>query len=211
MERKQREKKPAQGWQIILASASPRRRELLALMGLTFQVMPSEKEEIITGDTPQEMVENLSRQKAEEVAGRMIHGSEPEVRALVIGSDTIVVCGGRVMGKPRSKEDAFAMLRSLQGSVHEVYTGVTIARVEDNKITYDTFSRKASVTVHEMDDGEIRDYIAKGESMDKAGAYGIQGSFAMFVEEIQGEYNTVLGLPVAALYQELKKVTGVCI
>ena len=123
----------------------------------------------------------------------------------MIGSDTIVVCDGEVMGKPHSEEEAFVMLHRLQGRSHEVYTGVTVICRENDKITSDTFSKMAAVKVHSMSDEEIRAYIAKGESMDKAGAYGIQGSFAVFVDEIQGEYNTVLGLPVAGLYQSLKK------
>ena len=191
-----------QNKQIILASASPRRKELLELMGLTFQVIPSKKEEVISGSTPAEIVENLSYQKAEDVAQQAADG------AVVIGSDTVVVCGGEVMGKPHSEEEAFAMLHSLQGRSHEVYTGVTVISKEKNKIAHDTFSKMAVVKVHEMSDEEIWTYIAKGESMDKAGAYGIQGSFAVFVDEIQGEYNTVLGLPIAGLYQSLKQFMG---
>lgn len=189
-----------QNKQIILASASPRRKELLELMGLTFQIIPSTKEEVITGSSPAEIVENLSYQKAEDVFSQMAAGD-----ILVIGSDTIVVCDGEAMGKPHSEEEAFAMLHRLQGRSHEVYTGVTVICRENNKITHDTFSKMAAVKVHSMSAEEIRAYIAKGESMDKAGAYGIQGSFAVFVDEIQGEYNTVLGLPVAGLYQSLKK------
>ncbi len=194
--------------QIILASGSPRRKELLAQMGLAFETMPSDLEEKITGDTPSETVESLSYQKAADIASRIREGSKQQERKkrLVIGSDTIVVCGGKVMGKPRTEEEAFSMLSRIQGRVHEVYTGVTIAIIENDNISYEIFSKKASVTVHSMNEQEIRAYIAKGESMDKAGAYGIQGSFAMFVDEIQGEYSTVLGLPVAGLYQALKKI-----
>jgi septum formation protein len=196
-----------QNKQIILASASPRRKELLELMGLSFRIIPGQKEEVVTGDTPAQIVENLSGQKAEEAAEKVrAEGSlQTGEGVLVIGSDTIVVCDGAVMGKPASEEDAFRMLQQLQGRTHEVYTGVTVICLENDKITRDTFSKKASVTVHAMDEQEIRDYIRKGESMDKAGAYGIQGSFAMFVDEIRGEYNTVLGLPIAGLYQVLKK------
>ncbi len=194
--------------QIILASGSPRRKELLAQMGLAFETMPSDLEEKITGDTPSETVESLSYQKAADIASRIREGGKQQERKkrLVIGSDTIVVCGGKVMGKPRTEEEAFSMLSRIQGRVHAVYTGVTIAIIENDNISYEIFSKKASVTVHSMNEREIRAYIAKGESMDKAGAYGIQGSFAMFVDEIQGEYSTVLGLPVAGLYQALKKI-----
>ncbi|WWR17152.1 Maf family protein [Lachnospiraceae bacterium JLR.KK008] len=202
--------------QVILASASPRRKELLEQMGLSFRIVPCEKEEIITGVTPKEIVENLSYQKAEDVAQRLQDtgaelqqegdcGQEAGETMLVIGSDTIVVCDGQIMGKPHSEEEAFAMIQKLQGRTHEVYTGVTIARAGANNIAYDTFSECTSVKVHSMEDEEIRDYLALGESMDKAGAYGIQGGFAVFVEEIQGEYGTVLGLPVAALYQALRR------
>ncbi len=185
---------------IILASASPRRKELLTLMGLTFQVIPGRREEIIRGDTPEQIVEHLSWQKAEEVAS----GLQAQ-DALVIGADTIVVCDGAVMGKPHTEKEAFAMLSRLQGKTHQVYTGVTIFCVEGTEKTWETFSRKASVTVHAMEEAEIWEYIRRGESLDKAGGYGIQGSFAMYVDEMQGEYNTVLGLPVAGLYQALKK------
>lgn len=188
-----------QNKQIVLASASPRRKELLELMGLTFTIIPSRKEEIITKSSPAEIVEELAAQKAEDVSEGLTED------ALVIGSDTIVVCDGEVMGKPADEEAAFAMLHKLQGKTHEVYTGVAVINRENGKITSDIFSKKAAVTVHAMTDEEIWWYIHQGESMDKAGAYGIQGSFAVFVDEIAGEYNTVLGLPVAGLYQVLKK------
>ena len=185
--------------QIVLASASPRRKELLELMGLQFTIVPSKKEEVITKNQPAEIVEELAIQKAEDVL-KDLSGD-----VLVIGSDTIVVCEGEVMGKPADEEEAFAMLHKLQGRVHEVYTGVAVLDRNADKITMDIFSKKAEVAVHHMSDEEIWWYIRRGESMDKAGAYGIQGSFAVFVEEIRGEYNTVLGLPIAGLYQVLKQ------
>lgn len=185
--------------QIILASASPRRKELLELMGLEFYIIPSKKEEIITKTLPDEIVEELAGEKAEEV----LNGITGDV--IVIGSDTIVVCGGEIMGKPKDEEDAFRMLHKLQGNVHEVYTGVAVFDRSEDKITKDIFSEKTEVTVHSMTDEEIWQYIRSGEPMDKAGAYGIQGRFAVFTKEIRGEYNTVIGLPVAGLYQVLKK------
>lgn len=185
--------------QIILASASPRRKELLELMGLEFTILPSEKEEIITKSRPDEIAAELADAKANEVFEKS--GGD----VLVIGSDTIVVYGGEIMGKPQNEEDAFRMLHRLQGNVHEVYTAVAVYDRSADKITKDIFCRKAEVRVHSMTDEEIRQYISLGESLDKAGAYGIQGRFAVFVEEIKGEYNTVLGLPVAGLYQVLKK------
>lgn len=188
-----------QNKQIVLASASPRRKELLELMGLEFTILPSKKEELITKQIPGEVVEELAAQKAENVAQML------EQEAVVIGSDTIVVCDGEIMGKPADEAAAFEMLGKLQGRTHEVYTGVAVIVKEKDKITKDIFHKKAEVTVHAMSDEEIWGYIHQGESMDKAGAYGIQGSFAVFVDEIKGEYNTVLGLPIAGLYQLLKK------
>ena len=185
--------------QIILASASPRRKELLELMGLTFSIIPSKKEEIITKSRPDEIVKELAFQKAEDVASG-ITGD-----CLVIGLDTIVVCDGEIMGKPKDEKHAFSMIAALQGKNHQVYTGVAVVDKTNNKITSDIFSEKAEVMVNSMTDEEIWGYIRRGESMDKAGAYGIQGSFAMFVREISGEYSTILGLPVAGLYQTLKK------
>ena len=185
---------------IILASASPRRRELLAQMGLSFEVMPSTKEEKMIEAEASKVVESLSAQKAEDIA-QQINGD-----ATIIGSDTIVVCGGEIMGKPHSKEEAFSMISRLQGRKHQVYTGVTVTDRIAGREVEKTFAAQADVSVYPMTDAEIEAYIAKGESMDKAGAYGIQGSFGMFVKEIKGEYTTILGLPIAALYQTLKEL-----
>lgn len=185
---------------IILASASPRRRELLAQMGLSFEVMPSTKEEKMIEAEASKVVESLSSQKAEDIA-QQINGD-----ATIIGSDTIVVCDGEIMGKPHSKEEAFSMISRLQGRKHQVYTGVTVIDRISGKEAKKTFAAQADVSVYPMTDAEIEAYIAKGESMDKAGAYGIQGAFGMFVKEIKGEYTTILGLPIAALYQTLKEL-----
>lgn len=185
---------------IILASASPRRRELLAQMGLSFEVMPSTKEEKMIEAEASKVVGSLSSQKAEDIA-QQINGD-----ATIIGSDTIVVCDGEIMGKPHSKEEAFSMISRLQGRKHQVYTGVTVIDRINGKEAKKTFAAQADVSVYPMTDAEIEAYIAKGESMDKAGAYGIQGAFGMFVKEIKGEYTTILGLPIAALYQTLKEL-----
>ncbi|MDD7148347.1 MAG: Maf family protein [Lachnospiraceae bacterium] len=190
--------------QVILASGSPRRKELLEQMGLTFQILPSKKEEKQIGETPAQIVEGLSRQKAQDVAEQISSD-----QALVIGADTIVVCDGQIMGKPHTEEEACQMIGMLQGKTHQVYTGVTVAETEQsadgtNKIAYDTFSRCTQVKVFPMDETEIKRYVALGESMDKAGAYGIQGGFGTYVEGIEGDYNNVLGLPISALYQRIK-------
>ncbi len=187
---------------IILASASPRRRNLLSLMGLTFEVNPSKREEVITKSEPDAVVEELSFQKAEDIAGRTDNG-------LVIGSDTVVTIDGKILGKPATREEAIAMIRSLSGRVHEVYTGVTLIERENGRTVWtETFSEKADVKVMPLSEAEIEGYVDRGESMDKAGAYGIQGYFSVFVEEIKGEYATVLGLPVAGLYRRLRSRGG---
>ncbi len=180
---------------IILASASPRRRELLEQAGIPFEVVVSDAEEVITKSEPGAIVRELSLCKANTVAGRY-------PGRLVLGADTIVALDGRVLGKPKDEEEAGQMLRALQGRTHEVYTGVTLI-----KGTWrESFYEAAQVKVYPMSEKEIEAYIRTGEPMDKAGAYGIQGKFAVYIEKISGEYNTIVGLPIARLYQELKKV-----
>lgn len=189
---------------IILASASPRRRELLEQIGLKFEVIPSHAKETITKELPGEVVEELSLQKAQDVAGQITDG-------IIIGSDTIVWQNGRIMGKPRDRAQAYEMLRSLQGNVHSVFTGVTVIIKENTgQEQHHTFHCETKVHVCPMTDDEITTYIDTGEPMDKAGAYGIQGRFAAWVEAIEGDYNTVVGLPVCALWQVLKEYMGNC-
>lgn len=201
---------------IILASASPRRRELLEQAGFSFTVIPSQKEEIITRTVPNEVVEELSFQKAQDIA---LKQTEP---ALIIGADTIVSLNGTIMGKPSSEEHAFQMLHSLQGQTHQVYTGVTIYLQQD-KPRFLTFSECTEVTMYPMSEEEIYSYISTKDPMDKtnvpiwntknisyqwedkAGGYGIQTSFgAKYIKKINGDYNNVVGLPISRLYQELK-------
>lgn len=183
---------------IILASASPRRRELLRQIGLAFEVIPSRAEEIITGDSPADVAEGLSGQKAEDVAASIGEG-------IVIGADTIVWQDGCILGKPGSREDARRMLRRLQGNTHSVFTGVTVLVKNAQGTVRRTFSCETKVHVFPMSEEETEKYLDTGEAMDKAGAYGIQGAFAAWVESIEGDYNNVVGLPVSALYQVLKE------
>lgn len=182
---------------IILASASPRRKELLEQIGLTFEVTVSNVPEVITKSEPSEVVEELSVQKAKAAAQAQMK----EGAAIVIGADTIVCQDGKIMGKPKDKEDAAKMLKRLAGNTHSVFTGVTV--IEDG-VTVRTFSCETKVRVYPMTEQEIWDYIETGEPMDKAGAYGIQGRFAAWIEGIEGDYNNVVGLPVSALWQVLK-------
>lgn len=124
----------------------------------------------------------------------------------MIGADTVVASEGKILGKPSSQKDAVKMLQSLQGREHEVYTGVTIMAREGNENRKKTFHEKTKVVFYPMSDEEIRSYVNTGEPMDKAGAYGIQGKSAVFIKEISGDYNNVVGLPLARLYQELKNM-----
>ena len=186
--------------QIILASSSPRRRELLEKAGVHFQVMPSQEEEHIEKKEPAQIVENLSWQKAASVASRT--GQD----VIVIGSDTLVAYEGRVLGKPRDEEEAVETLKLLQGNTHQVYTGVTvIVRDKEEEITK-TFSRRTDVTFYPVDEKEIRAYVATGDPMDKAGSYDIRGDFSVYIKEIYGDYNNVVGLPVSMLFWEMKQL-----
>lgn len=185
---------------IILASASPRRRELLEQIGAVFEVCPAKGEEKITKSEPGEAAEELSRQKCREIF-QTLSGD-----ATVIGADTIVVLDGKILGKPRSKEEAVQMLSTLRGRTHQVFTGVTVMDREGEKVQTVTFHESTQVSFYPMSDREIEEYVRDGEPMDKAGAYGIQGKGAVFIREIRGDYNNVVGLPVAKLYQELKNM-----
>lgn len=185
----------------ILASASPRRRELLRQIELPFEVSPSEADENIERETPELLVEELSRRKCAEVGNRT--GGE----CLVLGADTVVALGDQVLGKPGTQERAAEMLRMLSGKAHKVCTGVTLGEFRKGKLQRQTtFSEVTEVFLYPLSEGEIREYIASGEPMDKAGAYGIQGRFAKFVKKIHGDYNNVVGLPAARVYQEIKKL-----
>lgn len=185
--------------EIILASSSPRRKQLLEQAGIPYRVCPSQVEEKVTTSIPEKVVEELSFQKCEEVLSRMPEGS------LVLGADTVVAFEGKILGKPADAKGALAMLSMLQGNTHQVYTGVTLMKKKDGRIWRETFHECTDVTFYPVSSKEIDQYIATGEPMDKAGAYGIQGRFAVFVQKIRGDYNNVVGLPVAAVYQRLKE------
>ncbi len=180
---------------IILASASPRRKEILELIGLQYVVHPSGCEEKITETDPEKMVMELSHQKAADVAAL----SEPG--DIVIGADTVVALDGKILGKPKSREHAFSMLKSMAGRTHRVYTGVTILQTGKEC----TFSECTEVRIAPMTDSEIESYLDCGEYRDKAGSYGIQGRFAPYITGINGDYYNVMGLPAASLYRHLKE------
>ncbi|MGN0342834.1 MAG: Maf family protein [Roseburia sp.] len=188
---------------IVLASASPRRRELLAQLDIEYEVIPAEGEERISKEEPAEVVEELASQKAAEVFERLL--KEKEEPLLVIGADTVVVDGKQILGKPKDEADAIATLQQLQNHKHQVYTGVALCLWIDGVSRRLVFHEKTDVTMYPMTLAEIKAYVSGGEPMDKAGSYGIQGQAARFVKSITGDYNNVVGLPVARLYQELRR------
>ena len=188
---------------IVLASGSPRRKELLARTGVNFSVVVSDGEEKTSLTDPAETVEKLSLDKAMAVAARLQNESEPQ---LIIGADTVVAFEGKVLGKPLDEEDALNTLLKLQGKSHQVYTGVTLLIKENDTWKPYTFNEKTDVEFYPVSREELLEYISTGEPMDKAGSYGIQGKFGIYVKGICGDYNNVVGLPVGRLVYELKKL-----
>lgn len=188
-----------QKMQLILASGSPRRQELLDKAGFIFEVKPSHIEEKITTADPEKLVQSLALQKALDIASQY-----PD--ALVLGADTIVVCDGKILGKPADKEQAYQMLSRLQNDVHSVYTGVALVWTQKGSRKQVTFIQETKVSVYALSDAEIWEYIASEGPMDKAGGYGIQEAFGLkYIAGIEGDYYNVVGLPVAKIYQELKR------
>ena len=185
--------------ELILASASPRRKELLEKIGLPFTVQPAKGEERITQKSPAAVVMELSRQKAEEIAAAQTGD------CIIIGADTVVAKGEKIMGKPKDAADSKQMLRSIADDCHQVYTGVTLIRTGAHPQSV-TFQEKTDVCLYPISDAEADAYIASGDPMDKAGAYGIQGDFAIYVKRIAGDYYNVVGLPIGRVYQELKRM-----
>lgn len=178
---------------IILASASPRRKELMELVGYDFEVICADIVEVVPEEAmPQEVVMSLALQKAQAVAAE-------HKEAVVIGSDTVVALDGKILGKPHSEQEACEMLRSLSGRTHKVFTGVAI--VCGGKVK--NFFDETDVEFYSLGDDEIKKYVATGEPTDKAGAYGIQGKGSVLVKRINGDFFSVMGLPIAKLYREM--------
>ncbi|MBS5522909.1 MAG: septum formation protein Maf [Clostridiales bacterium] len=188
---------------IILASASPRRSELLRQAGLEFEVIPSQVEEKMEGEKPSDVVMFLARQKAEDVFQKIYSQKVPERGCgdfIVLGADTIVVCDGRRLGKPVNEDDAFSMLKLLSGRRHEVYTGVFMKQYRGGEVSSEAFFECTKVDMYPISDACARWYVGTGEPMDKAGAYGIQGIGAVLIRGIEGDYNNVVGLPIARVW-----------
>lgn len=223
-------------YRIILASASPRRRELMHQAGINCEIIPAVGEEISRKGDPSEFVRDLAEHKAREVFEKLLMDNHkaaceeiisrpvkenPEAKTglehegdnschdkleqiCCIGADTIVVHKGEILGKPSDREDAMRMIRSFQGDAHSVMTGVAILYTDgEGNFKKRVFFEETLVDVYSMTEEEIRTYVNTGECDDKAGAYGIQGGFGIFIKGIRGDYNNVVGLPIARLYHEL--------
>jgi len=199
---------------IILASASPRRKDLLKQIGVEYAVMVSDKEEKPVATDPEGVCRELAVMKAIDVAEKAqeIFAGIP---LIIIGADTVVACGGDILGKPKDRDDAAAMLSEISGRTHQVYTGVCAiycggaeelkkeaVEIGDSGFKGIVFADCTDVTVAPLSEEAIDDYLATGEPFDKAGAYGIQGYFARYVEKIDGDYHNVVGLPVGRVYRE---------
>lgn len=185
---------------IVLASASPRRRQLLQQIGLEFQVVPSRAcEDLLPGETPEEHVIRLSRDKAAEVASR-----KELFGRWVIGSDTIVLIGDQILGKPKDDQDAARMLRQLSGREHQVLSGFAVIDRQSGRQLAEAVSTR--VRFRDLTEVEIARYIASGEPADKAGSYAIQGLGVCFVAGIEGSYSNVVGLPLCRLTLALKQI-----
>lgn len=208
-------------YRIVLASKSPRRKQLLEQIGLEFEIWPSTVDETITKIKPEEVCVELSQQKALDVAsGIKIYAKEHEEITtpqdiLVIGSDTIVAIKKNdsskeeyeILGKPKDESDAKRMLLELSDNMHSVYTGVTFVFIsKEGRVGEYSFFEKTDVYFYPVKDEEIDKYIEKGEPMDKAGAYGIQGEFARFVKKIDGDFYNVVGLPISRVWYELSNL-----
>ena len=178
----------------ILASASPRRRELLARAGFEFEVIPSSIEEKISRTAPMDIVMELAAQKAEDVFCR-----HRESDCVVIGADTIVVYQGEIFGKPADKSEAYDMLSMLADRTHQVYTGVSLHISKGGNVHTRTFYESTDVTFCPICKEDLHAYVDSGDPLDKAGAYGIQGAFAIHVKRINGDFNNVIGLPICRL------------
>ena len=187
---------------IILASGSPSRKELLLQIGIVPEIIVSHVEEKITSDVPAEVVMSLAEQKAVDVAKEMPEGT------VILGSDTVVAADGKILGKPKSHEEAYEMIRRLAGRSHQVYTGVCLVKKgpEGEADTVVSFYDETDVNVSPMTEKEIREYADSEEPMDKAGSYAVQGFFARYIDGLKGSYANVMGLPVHLVYQKLKKL-----
>lgn len=201
-------------YKIFLASKSPRRRELMNQIGYEFEILVSDREEKISGNNPEEVVKELSMQKAYEIERILLNQTDSKPLeaykeydgVVIIGADTVVAYEGAILGKPSDEDDAFNMLKMIQGKTHVVSTGVTMVVIAETGRKTFNFAESTNVNMYDVSDEEIREYISTGEGEDKAGSYAIQGIGAKFIKGIEGDYNNVVGLPIGKIYQTLKQL-----
>lgn len=187
-------------YRLILASGSPRRKELLSLINEKFEIIVSDVDENIEAKSPDELVMKLSNIKAQSVMKEI-----EALDAIVIGADTVVAIDNEILGKPKDKNEAYNMIEKIQGRFHNVYTGVTILSGDgEEKIHQDCFAVCTKVYVNDMNREEINEYICTSEPYDKAGGYGIQGLFSKYIKGIEGDYFNVVGFPVSEVYKRIK-------
>ncbi|MCI9081904.1 MAG: septum formation protein Maf [Lachnospiraceae bacterium] len=187
-------------YRLILASASPRRRELLEQVGAEFEILPAQGKEIIAGRNPRQIVMELSSQKADEIAEKI-----EDEQIVILGADTVVAYEGQILGKPRDERDAKRMLELLSGNTHSVFTGVTMIIIHKDRKETCSFVEETRVTMYPMKEQQILSYIRTGEPLDKAGAYAIQGKCARYIQGIQGDYYNVVGLPLGRIFHEMEQ------
>lgn len=199
---------------IILASGSPRRKEILEQVGMSFDVIISDVEEVITESEPKKIVLELSMQKAEDVYKKVlkdrfenIKDESEKDKHVIIAADTVVEVDNNIMGKPKDRDEAYDMINLIQGRKHNVLTGVTLIICDGvNEPRKISFYESTEVEIYDMTDEEINKYIDSGESFDKAGAYAVQGLFAAYVKGLNGDYYNVVGLPISRIIREFKSV-----
>lgn len=193
-------------YKVILASGSPRRKEIMDIMGIKYEVISSDVKEEVHETEPAAMVKALAILKSNAVADIIYKEKQKDQEYIIIGADTMVFYEENALGKPKDVEDAVRMISMLSGNTHEVYTGVGIVILHYDG-TREELSTAVStkVSVQDMTMAQIREYVATGEPMDKAGAYAIQGQFGIYIKEIQGDYYNVVGFPIAKIYSMLLK------
>ncbi|MDF2484155.1 MAG: hypothetical protein K0R46_323 [Herbinix sp.] len=191
-------------YQIILASESPRRKEIMETMGIPYRVIPSNVKEEVEETVPAQMVQALARLKTVAIKELVLQQADADKDIIILGADTMVFYKEHALGKPKDEGDAARMLRMLSNDVHEVYTGVSIIVLrrdgEEENIGFDVCTK---VVVNPLTEEQILDYIATGEPMDKAGAYAIQGKFGIYIKEIEGDYYNIVGFPIAEIYASM--------
>ncbi len=189
------------GYRIVLASGSPRRKEILSQIGASYEVIVSDCDESTSCTEPEALVRELSYKKADAVA------KEVTGPVIVIGADTVVAYNGRILGKPKDDADATQMISMLAGDTHQVYTGVSLLIKEENgEMRSLVFAECSQVEVEALNETQIADYIKTGEGKDKAGSYAVQGIFAAHIKGIRGDYFNIVGLPVAGIYKRLYEI-----